>query len=1232
MLNAFIFLSTVGRGSSSPLSEDQFQCSICLDVFTDPVSTPCGHNFCITCLSQYWNSTQHCHCPLCKEEFTKRPELKINTTLREVADHFKKKSVLDKPEVLCDVCTEEKLKAFKSCLNCGATFCKTHLELHSGGKLKNHKLIHPVENLEDYICQKHERPMELFCRDDQTGVCQFCTETDHKNHNTVPIEEESGEKKTQLGETQTEVQQMIQDRLMEIKEIKHSVDIRKRNTEKEISDSVEVFTALIRSIERSQAELLEVMEEKQKAAERQAEEFIKDLEQEITELKRRDTELEQLSHTEDHLHLLQIYPSLCRPPHTTNWTDISVDPHLSVETVRNTLSQLQKISSELKRIQQYAVDVTLDPDTAHPYLILSKDGKQGYEFTSVDEIPIGDECRYCRTTTSGSLKHLKQRHIRYAIYFKEDGKEKFTIPCLCKEGKDGNRSHWHCPKCGKLIARQPNFKVHLEKHGCVVGEKGANQVEVIPEASESKDTAGKFICQYCKVLPPELKQEFKQIPEKFEPVEKVCPYCPGPTPPDLSSSTVITTNATVYGLYSVKRGVTVAVKHCPVCQGQVRFQEYSLGYHNFNNRVLLSIPLCSMLTTAIKNNTAIGRFLSMMEDHMETNIHHNTIRKAFFHFSAMTNYSYNFSCNRCGHNPPVLIADANWKVAFDLPVNLLKRPSAENIQASNLSVNITDQWEQLEKQLIAAGFCDEQLNRELANSRYFLCQLKDMHYMFMLRLVFHLHNQRVNNSFFEKMCRLAKGKASIGINGRICLFGDEKPEEIQAEVSDDAGSDSDHPFPDKVAKAKDGNEHSAKTQAGQQFSVTLFPIVAENEEKLLRLHKGVKNTKQTLLEFELCHTKLPDLQTLLPLEYLEHQKKEDLPALPWLTDDIVNCRISQLVDGQKFKVLPTFEFVCWWRDIKTTGSITSRNKKILQVIDGVLKQIRVYDSLQLYPSPNDWEMDILRQAFQETWDLAAWDVQYPQQWHQKDSQNCGVFVCTMAEMEVRGIKLGQDTLSGPQLQFLRRYHATSIICDVMVEEVLKSRQECMAADINVCVFQKLGTRRSLYPEVKNLHWVQCESCKGWLHTDCAGVSDKATRGHFTCGCRRKLPLNVDRTLHILHQEGIDGLIDNNEIKKIYEALHADEQKSSRMYLWKHPATSLRLKQRLKPKFCHFSDENTIKMTAKIKAALNLGSEIQDLNLMFDVMMPEIIINILQKNDQVSRYMAEMFLASGPILD
>ncbi|KAL7880508.1 hypothetical protein SRHO_G00027620 [Serrasalmus rhombeus] len=218
--------------------------------------------------------------------------------------------------------------------------------------------------------------------------------TDHKTHSTVPIEEESRKTKTQLGPVQAKMQWMIHERLKKLQKIKHSLELSKvrkdtavinRNTEKEKADSVEVSTALICSIERSQAELLEVMEEKQKAAEKQAEELIKELEQEITELKRRDTELEQLSHTEDHLHLLQIYPSLCTPPHTNNWTDINFEPYQSVETVRKTLSELQKslneklyeaVFREMKRSNEYAVNVMLDPDTAHPNLILSDDGKQ----------------------------------------------------------------------------------------------------------------------------------------------------------------------------------------------------------------------------------------------------------------------------------------------------------------------------------------------------------------------------------------------------------------------------------------------------------------------------------------------------------------------------------------------------------------------------------------------------------------------------------------------------------------------------------------------------------------------------------------------------------------------------------------------------------------------------------------------------------------------------------------
>ncbi|XP_035516020.1 E3 ubiquitin-protein ligase TRIM21-like, partial [Morone saxatilis] len=100
-----------------------------------------------------------------------------------------------------------------------------------------------------------------------------------------------------------------------------------------------------------------------------------------------EIEMEQISHSEDHLHLLQSVQSLNihHTPPTKNWTEVSVRPPSYEGTVRRAVNQLEEtlskqmkklIKVELKRVQQYAVDVTLDPDTANPYLILSDDGKQ----------------------------------------------------------------------------------------------------------------------------------------------------------------------------------------------------------------------------------------------------------------------------------------------------------------------------------------------------------------------------------------------------------------------------------------------------------------------------------------------------------------------------------------------------------------------------------------------------------------------------------------------------------------------------------------------------------------------------------------------------------------------------------------------------------------------------------------------------------------------------------------
>uniref|UniRef100_A0A8C9X9G9 Uncharacterized protein n=1 Tax=Sander lucioperca TaxID=283035 RepID=A0A8C9X9G9_SANLU len=264
-------------------------------------------------------------------------------------------------EVPCDVCTGTKLKALKSCLVCLVSYCETHLEPHlTASRLKRHQLIDPVENLEGRMCTKHDKPLELFCKTDQTCVCTFCSGIDHKMHDVVPLNEGYEGKKAEFEE----------------------------DADREIAEGVQVFTSLKESVERGLNELINTIKEKQKTREIQAEAFIKELEQEISELMKRSTEVEQVLRSEDHLHLLQSVQSLNiqQPPPTKDWTEVSVRPSSYEGTVVKAVAQLEETlseemkklltESELKRVQQYAVDVTLDPDTAHPKLILSDDGKQ----------------------------------------------------------------------------------------------------------------------------------------------------------------------------------------------------------------------------------------------------------------------------------------------------------------------------------------------------------------------------------------------------------------------------------------------------------------------------------------------------------------------------------------------------------------------------------------------------------------------------------------------------------------------------------------------------------------------------------------------------------------------------------------------------------------------------------------------------------------------------------------
>ncbi|XP_047433497.1 E3 ubiquitin-protein ligase TRIM21-like [Mugil cephalus] len=452
--------------STKPPCEDQFLCSICLDVFTAPVSTPCGHNFCKQCITQHWSINLKCQCPLCNEVFRHKPQLRVNTFISELVEQFKheaqqktssssKQQVARPGDVACDVCTGAKLKAAKSCPVCLVSYCQTHLEPHlTVSSLQRHQLIHPVDDLDARMCRKHDKPLELFCRSEQRCICMFCSVLDHKAHEVVPLKEEYEVKEAELEKTAVEIQQMIQKRRLKIEEIQEMVMMSEDAADREKVEVVQVFSALMASVERGLNQLVERIEERQRKVVQQAEGLIRDLEQEVSELMRRSSEVKQLWGSEDHFHLLQSFSSLEAAPPTKDWTNVSIRPPSYEGAVVAAVAQLQEalgkdmnqlFEAELRKVQRFEVDVTLDPDTANPALILSEDGKA---------VSHGD--------TQGDLPENPERFSYYAYVL---GRQSFSSGRFYFEVQVKGKTRWSLGVARESISRKGLIALRPQK-GC----------------------------------------------------------------------------------------------------------------------------------------------------------------------------------------------------------------------------------------------------------------------------------------------------------------------------------------------------------------------------------------------------------------------------------------------------------------------------------------------------------------------------------------------------------------------------------------------------------------------------------------------------------------------------------------------------------------------------------------------------------------------------------------------
>uniref|UniRef100_A0A8C4RI73 Tripartite motif-containing protein 16-like n=1 Tax=Erpetoichthys calabaricus TaxID=27687 RepID=A0A8C4RI73_ERPCA len=383
------------------VSQDEFTCSVCLDTLTEPVTIPCGHNFCLKCLTDCWDQSQECSCPQCRENFTTRPALRRNNLLNEVIKKLKK-TTLSSPssqnfagpgDVECDFCTGKKFRAVKSCLTCPASYCRTHLQPHYEGEAwKGHKLVDPDRNLKEKLCVKHQKSLEMFCRNDEMCICLMCAVTEHDGHEKVELETEREVKQKQLRATQSEIRRRLEDKEKKLKETRRAMEDMKSiqmSVKKEVEENEKRFIALIRCIEKAHRKLTERIREQERREMEKAEGVMEQLKKEIEELKRREAELKELSETKDHLRFLQTFSSHCVLPTDGDSLSFTVTADFKSEDLRKELSDLTK---SLEKISQWVIMTRTPSGAPHlkPSALRSLQEHQGVKLNPIGGAHTGD--------------------------------------------------------------------------------------------------------------------------------------------------------------------------------------------------------------------------------------------------------------------------------------------------------------------------------------------------------------------------------------------------------------------------------------------------------------------------------------------------------------------------------------------------------------------------------------------------------------------------------------------------------------------------------------------------------------------------------------------------------------------------------------------------------------------------------------------------------------------------
>ncbi|XP_031750438.1 E3 ubiquitin-protein ligase TRIM7 [Xenopus tropicalis] len=268
---------------------DELSCSICLSIYTDPVSLPCGHYFCRGCIGRVLHLQKEMDegpsCPECRE------------TDKRILEPEQ-----DGPGIFCTFCIHSTVAAVKTCLHCEASLCDAHVRGHS--KSAEHVLSEPTTSLRNRKCSVHHKILEYHCCEDGAFICaSCCLAGGHRGHRVELLSEASEKKKEKL----RKVLEKLSPEREETERGAQRLQERRRELEEKAAIETERVTALFRGI-REELEALEkrlLSDISRQKEELTLTELIQQLEIKKGELSREIRHIEELCNMADPLTVLQ---------------------------------------------------------------------------------------------------------------------------------------------------------------------------------------------------------------------------------------------------------------------------------------------------------------------------------------------------------------------------------------------------------------------------------------------------------------------------------------------------------------------------------------------------------------------------------------------------------------------------------------------------------------------------------------------------------------------------------------------------------------------------------------------------------------------------------------------------------------------------------------------------------------------------------------------------------------